>query len=45
VRDRLLEKVASHAGDQPAEDDRTLVVMRFEPTEQRAEVDLAAAGL
>ena len=43
VRDRLLEEVASYAGDQPAEDDRTLVVMRFAPAEGQREVDVEAA--
>jgi serine phosphatase RsbU (regulator of sigma subunit) len=29
VRDRLLEAVRRHTGDRPAEDDRTLVVLRY----------------
>ena len=29
VRDRLLTRVAEHVGDEPAADDRTLVVMRY----------------
>lgn len=31
VRDRLLAAVKSHTGDEPAEDDRTLVAMRYFP--------------
>jgi len=36
VRDRLLEKVAAHTAGQPAEDDRTLVVMRYLPAGAQA---------
>lgn len=31
VRDRLLASIKSHTGDEPAEDDRTLVAMRYFP--------------
>lgn len=37
VRDRLLGHVAEHTAGQPAEDDRTLVVMRYVPVDQKLE--------
>ena len=36
VRDRLLDNVAAHVAGQPAEDDRTLVVMRYLPSGAQA---------
>ncbi len=46
VRERLLAAVAEHAQGLPAEDDRTLVVMRYQPRVQRSELttDRESAG-
>lgn len=39
IRTRLLEAVDHHTGDFPPHDDRTLLVMRFQPPEAEAEDD------
>jgi len=42
VRDHLLDAVRRHAGEQPPDDDRTLVVLRYRPTARTVEQPDAA---
>lgn len=48
IRDAILDAVARHSGDRPADDDRTVMVLRFDnfkPTRKLAEPALAEAAV